>query len=1174
MATLIREATAQTDPAIHADTQPVSDTVIIMDLGYESNEYKPSTIDHGQTNGKSSQLQMVDEVFGPLEIGDISITRTALDGLGATIDGQPLNGQNSFFRRPKLSFINSLQFDANKVEHFLQTSTGSDSYLLPTLLFEMASQRPLGAPQLLRENNANEKVAGNYRDKLVKLLSAAQSLDLQHVHVPRHHPRWAALTKSYATLGSSLGIQGFGIFMGIRGVIDAIKADNRAEVAINSAGIASELASIAADVTVSKIATQMLTAGQNAYRDFARTRFALRLGRLGGLVGGMLTLPFDIFTAVRSMNAAENATGKEAMDHYVSAGLSITSAAMTVILGTAAMAGFSFAGPVGLAAGAILAIGSQVYGAVRIVDDIDDYIELTVDERWRSGWFSFCMMDVDESVQNRYIKAKTLLQHSLQLKKTARTLLDGPLKESTEAIVNGKFDVRLKPTRVWKRNWWTKQDAWESVNVPEVVGTDDIIDASAGVTKDTPGAELGVAAEGKNIMWFLSEGNDSIKGVEKKPNTFYYKSGKKQLSGGEGNDQFLFENAAAFLEKDSHVAEYSTLSGGAGNDTLVLGGNYSSRDTNRTGYDIDLLAGTLQIITSDVDAENNKISILHSLLDSIENIETVHRAASVVTGTAQNNVIKSRGSDIIEAGAGDDQIFLSHEKAKASGGAGADQYYIAHVAGRFSIVDDGEQTSHIVMNWRKDLIESWNIEGNDLVIRSGFETHDNPKNVLTIHDVYKKNEGTRKLSNKNLIFITSDDWHFRLDLPETIPDGHPADIPEIFVKRGKPVTPIIIYAPECWIRHRKEASYYVPRTGKANTFYAVLRPDVITRIYLDFTSDELTKAEAHFFSDKPKSYRLTVGCHLVYHFGAKTIKLNYYSAARSEDDHDNITKILRTMAVRPFGRYVLIFKDGVVANAGLTAETDTPPAFTDFSVSRHWVTQMKVPLTGRSRQCFYALPEKAGYSLGTLRSCAMPIPLAVQTSMDAYEGVGASYLIHVLPDMTIRLSTPGALANAKERLPYSSTWELDATQLGEVDIKLEENRLSIGTTTFYLPVYESDDLIDQIRVITTGGVVHTVDLVFDRVYLDGLDARFFEEPDASKALPQALAALANDEVKAWNIICLNDQTARVGYNFAAHGWVLRADKSRIEKSALRVVNRCNHQTNIFGPVSVMKVPPA
>jgi hypothetical protein len=1173
MATLISEATAQTDPSIHADLQPVSDTVIIMDLGYEANEYKPSTIDQSRTNEKSSQLQMVDEVFGPLEIGDISITRTALDGLGATIDGQPLNGENSFFRRPKRSLINSLQFDANKVEHYLKTSTGSDSYLLPTLLFEMASQRPLTAPRLLRESAA-DTVSGNYRDKLVKLLSAAQSLDLQHVHVPKHHPRWAALTKSYATLGSSVGIQGFGIFMGIRGVVDAIKAENTAEIAINSAGIVSELGSIAADVAVSKIATQMLTAGQSAYRDFAKTRFALRLGRSGGLVGGMLTLPFDIFTAVRSMNAAQNATGKEAMDHYVSAGLSITSAAMTVILGSAAMAGFSFAGPVGLAAGAILAIGSQVYGAVRIVDDIDDYIELTVDERWRSGWFSFCMMEVDQSVQNRYIKAKTLLQHSLQLKKSARTLLDGPLKETTEAIVNGKFDVRLKPTRVWKRNWWTKQDAWESVNVPEVVGTDDIIDARAGVTKDTPGAELGVAAEGKNVLWFISEGNDSIRGVEKKPNTFHYKSGKKQLSGGEENDQFLFENAADFLERGRHVADHSTLSGGAGNDTLVLGGSYSSRNTNRTGYDVDLLAGTLQIITSDVDADNNRISILHSLLDSIENVETVHRAASVVTGSAQNNIIKSRGSDSIEAGAGDDQIFLSHERAKASGGAGTDQYYIAHVAGRFSIVDDGEQTSYIVMNWRKELIESFDIEGNDLVIRSGFETSDHLKNVLTIHDVYTNTEHTRKLSNKNLVFVTSDDFHFRLDLPDTIPDGHTVEITEIFLKRGKPVNPIIIYAAECWIRHRKPAAYYVPRTGKTTTFYAVLRSDVITRIYLDFRSDELTKAEAHFFSDKPKSYHLTVGCHLVYHFGAKSIKLNYYSAARNEDDHDNITKILRTMAVRPFSRYVLIFKDGVVADAELTAQTEIAPAFTDFTVSRDWVTQMKLPLEVRSQRYFHNLAEKAAEPMGRTRVCATPIRLAVQTDMDNYEGEGSSYLIHVLPDMTIKLSTPGALADAKVRLPYSSTWELDATQLGKVEIRLEENRLSIGTTTFYLPVYGSEDLIDQIRVITTGGVVHTVDLVFDRIYLDGLDARFFEEPDASKALPPYLAALANDEVKVWNVICVNDETARVGYNLAAHGWVLRADKSRIEKSALRVVNRCSHQTNIFRPVSLMKVPPA
>ncbi|MCR8932179.1 hypothetical protein [Pseudomonas sp. S11A4] len=181
-------------------------------------------------------------------------------------------------------------------------------------------------------------------------------------------------------------------------------------------------------------------------------------------------MPFDIYTAVRSLNAASHATGKEAIDHYVSAGLSITSAAMTVILGTAAMAGLPFVGPAGLLAGACLAIGSQVYGAVRVVEDIDEYIELTLGERWRSGFFTFCMMDVEQGVKDRYNQAKTLIQHSQQLKHKARRLLDADLKDTTEAVVNGAFAVDLVATRVRRRNWWTKVDSWEMENVPVVRG--------------------------------------------------------------------------------------------------------------------------------------------------------------------------------------------------------------------------------------------------------------------------------------------------------------------------------------------------------------------------------------------------------------------------------------------------------------------------------------------------------------------------------------------------------------------------------------------------------------------------------------------------------------------------------------------------------------------------------
>ncbi|WP_460117669.1 calcium-binding protein [Pseudomonas sp. H3_G09] len=1172
MATLIQQASTQTDPAIDPNNQNVTDTVVITDMRFESNERKPATIDAPESSSKSNQLNFADEIFGPLQIGDISITRVALDHLGATVNGKPLNGRNTFSRVLKRSFIDALQFDLNKVEHAIKTTTGSDTYLLPTLLFEMASHRPLTAPPLFSERVSDDSGPGSYHRKLMKLANAAQALDLQHVHLPKHHPRWKTLSKSYAALGSSVGIQGFGIFMGLRGVVDAIKADNTTEIAINSLGIASELGSIAVDVTVSKIATQMLTAGQHAYRDFARTRMAIRLGRSGGLLGGALTLPFDIYTAVRSMNAAENATGKDAMDHYVSAGLSITSAAMTVILGAAAMAGFSLAGPVGLAAGAILAIGSQVYGAVRIVDDIDDYIELTLEERWRTGWFAFCMKDIDQDVQDRYVKAKTLLQHSVKLQAAARTLLDGPLKDTTEAIVNGQFEVRLRPTRVWKRNWWTKQDAWESANVPEIVGLDDSIDAREGVTQQTPGAELGTAADNKSVLWLLTEGRDSVKGVEKKPNVFHYKSGKKELTGGEKDDRFVFDNAAALLKQGANVGEHSVLRGGAGNDTLVLSGVHSGYRTDKTGYDVDLPGGTLKVISPDQSADNGRKHTLHSLLDSIENIETVDSAVSVVTGTAQNNIIKARGSDVIEAGAGDDQIHLLHKDAKASGEAGIDQYFIAHVAGRFSIIEDGKQPSYILLKWKKDLIDSCKIEENDLLVISGFEFNDRLKNILTIHDVYEKQANERILINNNLTFITSDGFYFRLDLPEKIAEGETADLAEIIIKLGQPQRPVIVYAEECWIRHHQDASYYLPRASNMTTFYSVTRYETVSRIYLDYSSDELTRAEAHFFSFKPKSNRLTAGCHLIYHLGDKRIKLNYFSCARNEDDHDNLTKILRTMAVRPFYRYVLIFKDGIAINAGLTDETEALPAFTDYAVQRDWIVEMPLPLAFRSRRFSYALPENKSHEMGNRNCCATLTALTVQTAMETLIGESATYLIHLVADMTIKLSTPGALASSPVRLANSSTWELDATKLGSVAIKLSNNQLSIGTCTVYLPVYESEDLIDQIRVITANGIVHTVDLVFDRVYQDGLDARFFEAPDVAGAMPSALAPLATDVVKVSNVNWIFDERAALSYSFAAFGWVLSADNSRVEASELRVANRCSHQSGIFAPPPRLNVP--
>lgn len=1175
MATLISEASIHIDP------------IVITDMRIEKNEKNASTIDIKNSPDNSpdlqpkhnvEQLRINDSVFGPLQFGDVSITRVALDALGATVDNQPLNGKNTFFRTPKRSFTDALQFSAVNIEQHIKSATGNDSYLLPTLLFEMASRRPLTAPGMIKESLDSDTDPGNYRNKLAKLLSSAQKLDLSHAHLPKNNRRWVELTKSYSTLGSSVGIQGFGIFMGLRGVVDAIKANNKAEVAINSVGIASEVGSIAVDITVSKIATEMLTAGQIAFKDFAKTRFALRLGRSGGLIGGALTLPFDVFTAIRSFRAADNTTGKEAMDHYVSAGLSITSAAMTVILGTAAMAGFSFAGPVGLAAGAILAIGSQVYGAVRVVDDIDDYIELTLDERWRTGWFSFCMMDTDQDIQDRYNVAKTRLQHSAQLRDMARKLLEGPLKDTTEAIIHGGFEVFLQPTLVWTRNWWTKQDSWKTVNVPKIRGTDDIIDARDGVTKDTPGVVLGTPAEHKGVLWLIGEGRDSIKGVEKKPNTFHYRSGKKDLTGGEKDDRFVFESAGDLLREGAMTSEFSTIKGAAGNDTLVLGGDYYTRNEAKAGYDIDLLAQTLQTITADPAADNGEKYTFHSFLEGIENIETVKGAASVVTGNGANNLIRSQGKDRINAGAGNDQIHLLHAGATASGEAGIDEYFIAHEEGSTAIHEDGAQASIIVLKWREELIESWVIADNALIITSGFDFHDRPKSVVTLHDIYMQVGTQRQLKNSHLTFLTLDGYILKPVLPENITSDENLPVDVITVKKGYPAKATILYAADCWIMHKHDVRYYLPRSSQPTRFHSVERTDAVTTLYLDYASSELSKAEAHFIArQSDKNQDLLAGCDLAYHFGEKVLTLKYFAGARGGEDPRNMTKILRTMAVRTYSKYVLVFNDGVALNAGLTPETDVAPADKNYPTYsfKEWTTPINLPLKFRTGEFPYELPTNEAHELGSKNGCAMLTSVPGQTAMESLEGEGSTYLIHLAADMTFRLSTPGALANATVRLPYSSTWELDATTLGKVTITLENNQLHIGTCRIHLPVYDSEDLIDQIRVITENGVVHTVDLSFDRIYLDGLDARYFEEPDATKALPEVFSSMASKELKVRNIATVDDLRETVNYSFAAHGWILRADKSRVEYSQLRVINRCSHQDKyIFSPQPLIDVPPA
>ena len=1141
--------------------------VEINDIHPKARQPSPSTISFENdsiqtTNPQRAQLKVVDELLGPIRIGPFSITRKALDSLGATTNGQRLDGNNTFFRHAKRSFIHSIQFDPLQVEARLRSHSTGDDYRLTSLLFEMASRRPLTSPPLLTSVSASLADSAQYRRKLDKLLKSAQKLDIGHHHLPKHTPHWANRVKSSGMLGVGVGLQAFGIYSGLRGLQDAVARKDEGEIIFNSLSISSEFVSLGIELAVTRQAKYMINAGQKAFSDFAKTSMGVRLARGGGLIGAAVTLPFDIISAVKSFNNAANTTGKEAIDHYVSGGMSVVSAAMSLILGGAALAGFSMAGPIGLAAGLLLVAGSQIYAAVRIVDEIDDYIELSTHERLRTGWFAFWGISPDESIEDRVAIAKATTAHSKLLQATAREMLDGRLKERIEVIVNGKFDVEMAPTQVRFYDWDANKDSHKIIKSPKIIDGDDTIDARYGVPIDTPGANFGTEGAAKGVAWFIGGGYDTIRGVKNKPNSFYFGPGKKTLEGGLKADEFIYEGAGAALSAASTNLRQSIIKGGDGTDTLVLAGKADKSSAQSSGYLIDLPNGKLELLkTATEQGPRHTLAVL----DSIENVETLAGASNKVIGTAGDNTIVAHGNDQIMAGAGDDQISILNGDGIVDGGPGKDRYLIAHKAGTVHVIEDGKDDSVIVLDWRMELIDGWRIVANNLIITSKFDSNDHLKRQLIIEGVYRLEGSNRILQNRLLTFVTSDGFQLVPDCPESVADDYPFYVDAVITAPGKARPSSLVNTAGIAIAADGNRNYFIPSHLELATLRINhKRENAISFLYIDFASTELTSIKTHYSMElearKDIAHPLYKSCDLFLNFGKKHVAL-YNLASSPTRGH----VVLSNQRTRPFlelhHQLIIIMNDGVSYRPYTPELSDQD--IVNMPGPGHIPRDTPTALIRRQGLYSFKPPEEnEPHALDEVDQCVNLTAPAEQTFVEVLEGAGCRYLIHLSKNMTLRVTTPGAYANANIRLPTASTWEFDAEALGTSNPKLVDNQLVIGSATVQLPRYDSpDDLIDLIRVITAEGLVYVVDLAFDALYIDYLDGRFFDDQaQAPTTLINEMASIKKTSISVRNITMKDGTSGTISYNPSAQRWILDSDLSRrIDMKDLLPLNRCMHQ---------------
>ncbi|EGY28030.1 RTX protein, partial [Candidatus Regiella insecticola 5.15] len=134
-----------------------------------------------------------------------------------------------------------------------------------------------------------------------------------------------------------------------------------------------------------------------------------KLARVGGPALSIIGAGFDIREAYMAFSKLSTTTDpKKRQDLIFQGSMSTVGAAVGVATGVALLAGGTAAmaaGPAGVAIGVGLLVAQQTYMAVRQVEEIKKYINLTPEQELRAGWLAFWGVEQDKHITDKLSKA-------------------------------------------------------------------------------------------------------------------------------------------------------------------------------------------------------------------------------------------------------------------------------------------------------------------------------------------------------------------------------------------------------------------------------------------------------------------------------------------------------------------------------------------------------------------------------------------------------------------------------------------------------------------------------------------------------------------------------------------------------------------------------------------------
>lgn len=613
--------------------------------------------------------------------------------------------------------------DGKNLRHHFSAAT--DSNQISDLLYELGSTRRARKPLIVDAGDS----AGPWVKQMNAVLDSAAKTGSRikaGATQLKNNILTYMLPGGRAVNHTGVGLQAFGIYNGIRSIKDAVARGATTDIAIASAGLAAEGVSLGVEKGVASFGSYLQKGNVASFNAFARTSIGSKLGgvhalgnnigRTAGVIGTVITTPFDIYSAYSSFTLAAQSEGKTAQDHYVNGSLAVAGAVSSIALAGAAFAGVAAAGPIGIAVGTALALGSNIYSSARYVEDVDAYADLSGWEKFTTGIASFVGSSASQDIEDRVAIAQRK-NDAKEMRKAQRDCLINFLAKSQHygSAIYGKLSITAqKPliTRGAPDQFGTRSK--KVTQRPAIVADNgnDRVNAMFGEIH-LNNRVTAQSARKRAVYWATGGGHDRLTGVASRSNTFDLGSGRKEIQGGLQNDR---------IHLGAGISNGSRFDGGDGDDTLDLS-SAAARDA-RTAFTIRLPATAekaADFIWDDDDeivrmreTSDGSITSLdrhrtgnRATLSSIENVITARHGRTDISGNDKNNLFVLNGDgDSARGGDGNDIYVVNGAgTTRLTPGSGNNRYDIARSADIVSIAaDQPTGTAELNIGWNIDEI--------------------------------------------------------------------------------------------------------------------------------------------------------------------------------------------------------------------------------------------------------------------------------------------------------------------------------------------------------------------------------------------------------------------------------------------------------------------------------------